>query len=111
MTKIQKIWMWIFSAMFLIPEILWGNLIKVFKISFLPVYKNIQFFINNPPVAFLVIIVEIAGITGIIYLLNKKNIISNSTFKNIYNIVLIFVLLALLASLFLSLVVSRISFP
>lgn len=111
MTKVQKIWMWIFGAMFLIPEILWGNLIKIFGISFLPIYRNVQLFIDEPSVVFLIIIIEIIGIVGIIYLLNKKNIIINLALKYIFDTALIIILLALALSLFLSYLTSRISFP
>ena len=71
MNKVQKIWMWIFIAMFAVPEILWGGLIKIFKISFLPIYKDIQYFSDNPGVALLLIVIEIIGISGVIYLIIK----------------------------------------
>ncbi|MCX6718455.1 MAG: hypothetical protein NTY81_02530 [Candidatus Staskawiczbacteria bacterium] len=110
MTKIQKIWLWIFMAMFAVPEILWGNLIKIFKISFLPIYKNIKYFTDEPMIAFLVIIIEIIGISGIIYLLNKKDAKINTILKYALDIVLVIILLVLVLSLCLSYSMSRINF-
>jgi len=109
MTKIQKIWLWIFIAMFAVPEILWGSLIKVFKISFLPLYKDVQYFSDNPGVAFLLIIIEIIGISGIIYLLNKKSLSVSLKLKYIFNILLIIILVILVISLFLSYGMSKIN--
>lgn len=110
MSKVQKIWLWIFGAMFLVPEVLWGNLLKIFKISFLPVYRNVQIFTENPNIAFLVIIVEIIGVSGIIYLLSKKDLGVSIKLKYILNTLLVIILLILLMSLYLSYGVSQISF-
>ena len=109
-TKKQKIWMWIFLAMFIVPEILWGNIIKVLKVYFLPIYKSTQFFTNKPMIAILIIIIEITGMFGIFYLLNKKS--SEITIKLRYalNVVLIIILLIISRSLFLSYAISQISF-
>ena len=108
--KTQKIWLWISGAMFLVPEILWGNLLKIFKISFLPIYKNVQIFTDNPSVAFLIIITEIIGVSGIIYLLNKKDSEVSIKFRYVSNILLVIILLILLISLYLSYGVSQINF-
>jgi hypothetical protein len=110
MTKTQKIWMWIFIAMFAIPEILWGNLVKIFKISFLPIYKNAQYFSDNPTMALFIIIIEIIGVLGVLYLLNKKNPQVNIVSKYVFDVVLAIIFLALIASLYLSFAMSQISF-
>ncbi len=109
MSKKQKIWMWIFIAMFAIPEILWGSIIKILNLSFLPIYKNIQVFTDKPVIAFFVIIIEIGGLSGILYLLNNGSIRVNSKIKFIINIILSVILLLLLLSLYMSYVVSRIA--
>lgn len=111
LTKKQKTWMWIFAAIFMVPEILWGNLTKILGISFLPIYKDVQIFTDNPILAFLVIFLEIIGTAGIFYLLNKKNAELTATLKTILNTILIIIFLVLLVSLYLSLVTSQISFP
>jgi hypothetical protein len=109
-TKKEKIWMWIFIAMFVVPEILWGNLVKIINISFLPIFKNSQFFTDNPVVAFAVIMVEIIGISATFYLLNKKYLKEKLVLKYIVDTILIVIFLALLVSLYLSYVATQISF-
>ena len=111
MTKKQKIWMWIFVAMFAIPEILWGNLLGILKISFLPIYKNIQIFTDKPTLAFLVIVSEVIGIFGIFYLFNRKSNVSNIWVKYVLNVLLSIIFLLLLISLYLSIVATQIRFP
>ena len=106
----QKVWLWIFGAMFAVPEILWGNLLKIFKINFLPIYKDVQYFTDNPKMAFLVIIAEIIGIFGIIYFLNKKSLGIDKKIKYVLNALLVFISLILIVSLYLSSVMSQISF-
>jgi len=82
MSKIQKIWMWIFIAMFAIPEILWS-----------PVENFIYIFIRNsdPPQLFrtnflteagpsflyrMIVLIQLIGLLGFLFILmkNKKNI-------------------------------------
>lgn len=108
LSKVQKVWLWIFGAMFVVPEVLWGNLVKVFKISLLPVYKDVQLFTDKPIIAFLVIIIEIVGLSGVIYLLNKKSLVKNVYIKYTLDLVLAAILAALLLSLFLSYVMTKI---
>lgn len=108
-SKKQKTWLWIFGLMFLVPEILWGDLIRVFRISFLPVYRNQYFFNNNPFVAFLVIIIEMVAISGIIYLINRSGVGLKRFKKYFLNVLLGLILLVLAISLYLSAVMSSIS--
>ena len=110
MTKPQKIWMWIFIATFALPEILWGNLIKILRVSFLPIYRNVQYFTDTPVVAFLVITIEVVSILGVFYLLNKKDEEINIILRSILNIVLVAIFLALIISLYLSYVMTQVSF-
>jgi predicted neutral ceramidase superfamily lipid hydrolase len=79
MTKTQKIWMWIFLAMFAIPEILFFNLIS-FPLYFLTkgnitmaslIFGNSYLF---SPFSFLVILcIEIIGALGLFVLSIKSN--------------------------------------
>jgi len=109
MSNTQKIWLWIFIAMFVLPEILWGNLIRILKISFLPIYRDVQYFNDTPIVAFLIIIIETIGISGIFYLFNKKDIRINISLKFFLNVLLAIIFLALIVSLYLSYAMSQIS--
>ena len=110
LSKLQKIWAWIFGAMFIVPEILWGNITKSLHFSFLPIYRSVQLFTDNPILAFAVIIMETFGIIGIIYLLNRGGFLIPLIVKYISNIVLGIILLLLLLSLCLTFVVTQISF-
>lgn len=96
--------------MFMIPEILWGDIIKIFKLSFLPIYKNIQLFTDKPLLAFLVITTEITSIFGIIYLINKKNLGVANKLKYIWNVILVIILVLLLVSIYLSYAMTQINF-
>jgi hypothetical protein len=111
MTKMQKIWMWIFIAMFAAPEILWGDLIKLARIPLLPIFRNFQFFNDNPNFAYLVIVVEMVGILGVIYLLNKDHLGLKLNIRYIINVILFIILVALVLSLGFSYIISQISFP
>ena len=104
----QKILLWIFGLMFLIPEILWGDLIKISKISFLPIFKNVQYFTDNFVLVFLVILVEIIGVSGIICILNsKRRLAINNIVRYLLNALLTIILLALIISLYFSYTISR----
>ena len=107
MSKIQKICLWIFSAIFIIPEILWGSTIKIFRLNFLPIYRNVEIFNDNSLVAYLVIILEIIGVFGIIYFLNKNY---KNRLKYFFIIIFILVLALLIFSLFLTYAVSHFNF-
>ena len=71
MTKKQKVWLGVSLAMFVVPEVLWGAIIKILDVSFVPVYKDPQFFYDHPFFALLLIVVELIGISGLIYVVNK----------------------------------------
>ena len=110
LTKKQSILMWIFILMVAIPEVLWGGIIRIFKISFIPLYNNVQMFTDHPSIAFIIIILEIVGVCGIIYIINKKNIEILKKFKYLLNTILTIVLLMLLFSLYFSYVMTKINF-
>ena len=106
LSKTQKIWAWIFAAMFVVPEVLWGNIIKILNLSFLPIYKDVVLFADNPALAYLIIIAEIIGIVGLIYTTVRHY--NNSPLKYIILIVLIILLLVLIYSLLMSYTVNNI---
>lgn len=108
-TKMQKILLYVFGAMFLIPEVLWGNIIKILNFPFIPIYRDVAIFTNKPIVAFIIILFEIFGVGGIIYLLNKRNNIKISV-KIILNIFLGIIFIILILSFYLSFVITKISF-
>ena len=79
--KTQKIWLWIFLAMFLIPEILFftilSSIINYSEKDFLTLssfFINDRFFINNPFYFFIVLIFEWIGILGLLIInIKSKN--------------------------------------
>ena len=80
MTRTQKIWMWIFIAMFAIPEILFLTtpaLVSSFsgksfsEISSLIV--NYKFFLNNPLYLLFIVAIEWVGVLGALVLSIKSN--------------------------------------
>lgn len=110
LSKVQKTWLWVFGAMFVVPEALWGNIVKILKLSFLPIFRSPKFFAQNPKLAFAVIIIEAIGIIGVIYLINRSALNLSKIFKYIFNTILVIILLVLLLSLYLSYGVSQIHF-
>ena len=92
MTKTQKIWLAIFLAMFVIPEVLWGpasgGLYLFFKIKLKPIFPDSQ--VLNDHFAFIILILasELIGIIGMIWLttINKglKKIIKGIVMTILY---------------------------
>ncbi len=76
----------------------------------MPIYGDLQVFTDKPILAFLVITVEIIGIGGIVYLINREEALFYQKSKYILNIVFGIILLALLLSLYLSYAMTQISF-
>lgn len=82
MTKIQKIWLWIFIAMFALPEILFFTTpIMILDFSgksfsdLSSLFINYSIFFNQPIFLLIIIAVEWIGILGLLMLglrLNKK---------------------------------------
>jgi len=114
MTKQQQIWLAVFLAMFLVPEVLWGPIFNAITSLFgwplHSIYFNLTTFNDYPYLAFLVILVEIISIAGLWYLNLKVNHQNNlrglfiSILLAIIDIVLVFLL-------FLNFAMSGISFP
>ena len=111
MSKMQKTWLWIFGAMFVVPEILWspiGNFI--YSLFSRPVNgysqllrKNFLFDYQYESLLKIIIFIQLIGIVlfFIFWLKNKINIQS----KILFWIVLFLSLLVLLISLFIAYIV------
>jgi hypothetical protein len=109
MTKTQKIWLWIFIAMFAVPEILFSvtpsSIINYSGKDFLTLssfFVDGRFFINNPFYFFIILIVEIAGIVGLLVLSIKSS-------KKIIAVLLGIILLWLFFIFFLAYISNSIS--
>jgi hypothetical protein len=113
MTKTQKIWMWIFIAMFTIPEILFFFTplsILSFTNNFSPTnikpiaysFVNSQFFTDHPGYLLVAIIIEWLGALGLL-------IISFKSKKKIPSVMLLVVLLWLSFLIFVGYVLSTMS--
>jgi len=101
LSKIMKIWMGIFIAMFAIPEILFSiipssiiNYSGKLFLTLSSLFFDSKFFINNPFYFFIIIIVEFIGVLGLL-------IISVKNKKIIFIILLTIILLWLLLVFFL----------
>ncbi len=72
MTKKQKIWLGIFMAMAIVPEVFFGGLISTFfKLKFVPLLNTSNFFVSLPILGHLNLWLENIGVMGLI-LLNRK---------------------------------------
>ena len=116
MTKIQKVWLWVFSAMFIIPEILFSFIVSFFaslygvgNFPFLYEYFiNPQFFIDNPTYLFIILIIECLGMLGLLVWNVKFN---NYRYKIILTAITTLTLILLLFIFFVGYLVSNMSFP
>ena len=80
MTKIQKIWIWIFLAMFAIPEILWSPVLNFLYIFYkggnVPIILRNNFLINSDYklLAILIIFLQSMGALISSILILKSNV-------------------------------------
>ncbi len=109
MTKMQKKLLWLFGAMFLIPEILFStipsSIINYSGKDFLTlssVFVDSRFFINNFIYFLIILIIELIGIIGLLVLSIKNR-------KKIMSVTLIIILLWLVFIFFLGRVSSGIN--
>ena len=114
MTKTQKIWLAIFLAMFLVPEVLWGALLNavtsVFGSPAHSIYYNLQAFDDQPILAYIIILTEIIAIIGLLivnYTIQYKNKIT----KIVSYVVLALLEITLIFILLINYMISHISFP
>jgi len=79
MNKIQKIWMWIFIAMFAIPEILFSfvlSFVEFFGMDIIPLYSfffKYHFFIDHPVYLLIAEAIEWIGVLGLLIMSVKSN--------------------------------------
>lgn len=98
LTKTQKIWLWVFLAMFMIPEMLFSfviSVIELFGLDFNPLYTlfiNQQFFIDSPIYLFIFNIIELIGVLGMLIISIKLNRKIISVILGIVLVWLIFVI-------------------
>lgn len=115
MTKKQKVWLGIFLAMFVVPEVLWGIIFNagtsILGLSAHSVYYNLQIFDDYPSLAYLIIIIEIVAISGLLYLNFKRQEWQHKIQKVFFTIILVLLDISLLFLLFLNFTMSGISFP
>jgi len=109
MLKIQKIWMWIFIAMFALPEILFSTILSSILnysgksfLTLSSLFVGSRFFINNPLYFFIILVMEMISILGLI-------IISIKNKKIILTVLLAMILLWLMFVFFLGYVSNNIS--
>ncbi|MEK7161226.1 MAG: hypothetical protein AAB729_00865 [Patescibacteria group bacterium] len=104
MTKVQKVWLGVFLAMFLVPEILWGptlGLISLYSESFfIPIFKNSQFVGNHVAIMNLILISELVATIGI-GVINFKYCKSNKIIKTTFGIVIILLVAYLMLATYL----------
>ena len=105
MTKEQKIWLGIFLAMFVVPEVLWGDVVGFFKLSFLPIYDGTSiWFSDHTGTSMLIILIEIVGCCGCVFIL--KNTRASRTYKYILYVLFSAILVLLLMSLYFTYLLS-----
>lgn len=109
LSKTQKVWLWIFGAMFIIPEIIFSvipsSIINYSGKDFLTLvslFTDDRFFINNPSYFFITLIIELVGVIGLLVISIKSN-------KKILSILLVIVLLWLAFISFLGYLSNSIS--
>jgi len=87
MTKKQKIWLAVFLAMFLVPEILWSPISSFYVSFFLPISGNFLQLLNlipnpeSPNIQKLILIIQFIGLLLTLLIINKKDYIKNKVVK------------------------------
>ncbi len=61
----------VFFGMFLVVEIIFGSILGILGLSSLPLYKDVQIFSDYPSLAYVIVLLEIIGCGGFLYLFNK----------------------------------------
>lgn len=110
LSKIQKIWTWIFAAMFIVPEVLFliipSSIInytgKTFLTLLTPFFDS-RFFINHPSLFFTVLIIELLGLVGLFAITIKAN-------KKLFAICLLLISLWLIFLIFLAYISNSVNF-
>src|SRR3989344_2535356 len=105
----QKIWLWIFIAMFAIPEILWSPVLTIISPFFVGSgYKFRDSFLFSgdvsPSILTLVILVQFSGVLFAGILLNKNR--NKSIYKLFISIFFIFLSIITLITLYFQIAIS-----
>lgn len=108
MTKKQKIWLGIFVAMFVVPEVLWGGLASTF-LNYKPIFDFSQFFRSNQFVIGILVLPQIIALVGLLVLNYKCQ--KNKTISYIIGVILFLTLIVFLALVYTSYSFSYASFP
>ena len=96
MTKKQKIWLSIFLAMFLIPEILWGGIVSfVYNSFFNKISINIMQLLNIAPInnnliAAFALLCQLIGLVGLFFFMISNHAIKNKFLKILIIVILVF---------------------
>jgi len=105
MTKKQKIWMWIFIAMFALPEILWSPITNFLYILYKggnhPVILRNNFLFNYKYDSLLKVIISIQFIGAFLFLVSWLKIKRKSKSKILFWLVLVLAIMFCLASFFI----------
>lgn len=105
MTKNQKLWFWIATALFIVPEILWGPILGVLnlflKINILPIFTDVQLINDNFILVVLILVCEAAGVAGLLKLTVRAKGI-NSFLKYVTSVVLVALLISIVIVFYLS---------
>lgn len=104
MTKIQKIWFWIFIVVFLVPEVLLGPVLGGINFLFHTRFNSIlssQLTLENSLITYAVLLAESVGVVGV-FILNQK-IKNYEIIKVLINTIIILVILVLTLVWYMSL--------
>ena len=114
MTKSQKIWLGVFLAMFIVPEVIFSFLISslasLFSFGFSPLYKafiNPQFFIDHPGYLYIFLLIEWFGVLGLLILNAKHNF---GKYRTLGTVALSILLVLLIIIFYIGYAISNINF-
>ena len=115
MSKLQKIWLWVFVFMFFVPEVLFSFTVSFFTL-FMGVenfpflaqsFINPQFFVDNPVYLFIALSIECLGVLGLLIFNIKFN---HHKLKIVWTVISILVLALLIFIFYIGYAVSNIGF-
>lgn len=105
MTKNQKLWFWVSTVLFVVPEILWGPILGVlnlfFKINILPIFPDVQLINDYFVLVALILACEVVGVSGLLKLTFRAQGM-NSFLKYAISAVLVALLISIIIVFYLS---------
>ena len=115
MAKKQKVWLGVFLAMFIVPEVLFSFLISsiasLFGYIFPSLYTffiNPQFFVDHAIYLFGFLFMELLGVLGLLVLNFKFN---EGKYRKIITAILGLIFISLSIIFYLGYIIANISFP